>query len=77
MNSVARIARMAERYGIPVAMHNHARVHPNEFATPDDFAKAIDTDGDTILDARAGRTISATVEAALESGRTGSPVTVT
>ena len=48
-----------------------------DYLLVDDFANAIDTDGDTILDARAGRAISATVEAALESGRTGSPVTVT
>ena len=43
----------------------------------ENFAHAIDTDGDTILDARAGRAIAATVEAALQSGRTGRPVEVT
>ena len=41
MNSVPRIARYAERYGMPVAMHNHSRVDPNEFSGPDDFARAI------------------------------------
>jgi len=41
MNSVARIAPLAERHGIRVGMHNHSRVDPNEFATPDDFARAM------------------------------------
>lgn len=41
MNSVPRIARYADRYGMPVAMHNHSRVDPNEFSSPDDFARAI------------------------------------
>ncbi len=48
-----------------------------DYLLVDDFANAIDTDGDTILDSRAGRAISATVEAALESARTGIPITVT
>lgn len=43
----------------------------NDFLLMEDFARAIDTDGDTILDARAGRAISATVQAALESGQSG------
>jgi len=42
----------------------------------DSFARAIDTDGETMLDARAGRAICATVAAAIESGRTGKPVEV-
>ena len=46
MNSVGRIARFADRYGVPVAMHNHSRIEPNEFATPDDFARAIEIGGD-------------------------------
>ena len=45
MNSVPRIARYADRYGMPVAMHNHSRVDPNEFSSPDDFARAIETGG--------------------------------
>ena len=40
----------------------------------DDFARAIDTGGDTLLNACAGRAIVATVNAALESGRTGRAV---
>ena len=42
----------------------------------DDFARAIDTGSDTLLDARAGRAIVATVNAALESGRTGRAVRI-
>ena len=41
INSVPRIARMAMRHGIPVAMHNHSRVDLNEFSGPDDFARAM------------------------------------
>ncbi len=41
-----------------------------------DFARAIDEDGETLLDARASRHILATVEAALESARTGRAVEV-
>jgi predicted dehydrogenase len=37
------------------------------------FAAAIDDDGETILDARAGRAICATVAAAIKSGRSGQP----
>jgi predicted dehydrogenase len=42
----------------------------------ENFAQAIDNDTDTILDARASLAIFATVEAALESCRTGQPVEV-
>ncbi len=46
MNSVYRIAPLARRHGIAVAMHNHSRIDPNEFATPDDFARAMRIGGD-------------------------------
>lgn len=48
----------------------------NDFFMAEDFAKAIDTGGPTMLDARASRAIFATVEAALESSRTGRVVAV-
>ncbi len=48
----------------------------NDYLLAADFAHAIDTDGDTILDARTSRSITATVAAALESGRTGVVVDV-
>ncbi len=48
----------------------------NDFLLAENFANAIDMDGDTILDVRASRAIYATVEAALESCRTGKSVEV-
>ena len=48
----------------------------NDFLLMENFAGAIDTDGETILDAQAGRAICATVQAAIDSGRTGVPVDV-
>ena len=55
----------------------HQRIaDDNNFQLPEDFARAIDTDGDTMLNARAGRAICATVQAAIDSGRSGTTVTV-
>jgi predicted dehydrogenase len=48
----------------------------NDFFMAEDFAQALDTGGPTMLDARASRAIFATVEAALESARTGRAVAV-
>lgn len=48
----------------------------NDFLLADNFAQAIDTDGETILDAGASRDIFAITAAALESCRTGQPATV-
>jgi predicted dehydrogenase len=45
-----------------------------EFLHADNFAQAIDNDGDTLLNVRVSRQILATVHAALESCRTGQPV---
>jgi len=39
--TVPRIAPLAERFKIPVAVHNHSKISPNEFATPDDFTRAM------------------------------------
>jgi sugar phosphate isomerase/epimerase len=38
---VPRVASAAARYKIKVGMHNHSRVDPNEFATPENFTAAI------------------------------------
>ena len=43
----------------------------NDYLLADDFARAMDADGDTILNVQTSRAITATVQAALESGRTG------
>ena len=60
----------------PTEFRNIRITNDNDFLLSDDFAHAIDTDGSTTLDARASRAIAATVFAAIESGRTGKPVTV-
>ena len=56
--------------------HRRMADDAHAFQLPDDLARAIDTDGDTILDAKAGRDICATVSAALESARSGRVVEV-
>lgn len=48
----------------------------NDFLLADDFARAIDANRETVLDIRASRAVFATVEAALESCRTGEAVEV-
>jgi hypothetical protein len=63
--------------GRPDSEYPYIRVaNENDWLLADNLACAIDTDGDTILDARAGRTICATVQAAIDSGRSGRPVNV-
>jgi predicted dehydrogenase len=63
--------------GQPAKEFRNRRVAEDlDYLLVDDFLQAIDTDGETILDAVAGRAICAVVEAALESGRTGAPVEV-
>jgi len=42
VNVMGRVDEAAQRYGIRVGMHNHANVDkPNEFATPDSFARGM------------------------------------
>ena len=48
----------------------------NDFLLAENFARAIDRNCETVLDAKAARAIFATVEAALQSSRTGQPVNV-
>jgi sugar phosphate isomerase/epimerase len=38
---VARVAPFAKKHQMRVAVHNHSKIDPNEFATPEDFEKAI------------------------------------
>ena len=49
----------------------------NDYLLADDMARAIESGGSTILDARTSRQITAIVAAAIESGRTGKLVEVT
>jgi sugar phosphate isomerase/epimerase len=39
--AVARVAQVAARHALPVGMHNHSQIDPNEFATPQDFEQAM------------------------------------
>jgi len=64
--------------GQPAEAFRHRRVAmDNDYLLMENFAQAIDHDGSTVMDARIGREISGTVQAAIESGRTGKPVDVT
>jgi len=61
----------------PPQEFRHRRVAVDlDFLLVDDFLRAIDTDGPTLLDAPASRAICAVVEAALESAHTNAPVDV-
>lgn len=63
--------------GQPPAEYRNVRVaDSNNFLLMENFKTAIETGADTLLDAQAGRDITATVAAAIESGRTGRPVDV-
>lgn len=42
VDTAAKIYPFAEKYRIYVGMHNHDSMKPNEFSTPDDFAKAME-----------------------------------
>ncbi len=41
VSTAARLDSFAKKAGVTVAFHNHSNIRPNEFATPDDFAKAL------------------------------------
>jgi len=63
--------------GQPAIEFRHRRVaDDSDYLQLEAFARAIDTGGDTMLDARTSRDILATVEAAIRSGRTGRLVQV-
>lgn len=42
VNTVARVAPVAERHKVLVGMHNHSRIDPNEFATKQSLVDALD-----------------------------------
>jgi predicted dehydrogenase len=63
--------------GQPATEFRNRRVaNDNDYLLMDDFARAIDTGGETALGVRASRAICAAVTAALESARSGQPVEV-
>ena len=63
--------------GQPEREYRHLRVaNQNDLLLADNFLSAMETGSETILDARGGRAICATVHAAIQSGQTGRPVEV-
>ncbi len=63
--------------GQPPAEFRHRRVaNENDFCLAENFARTLDGDEDSVLDVHTARAICATVAAAIESGRSGAPVTV-
>ena len=60
----------------PLEFKNERIANENDFLLMDDFARALDTGSEPILNAQAGRDIAATVFAAVESGKTGQLVEV-
>lgn len=55
---------------------NKRVANDNDWLLADDFARAIDTGGDTSLNVNVSRDICATVHAAIQSGKTATPVQV-
>jgi len=49
VSTAKRIGPLADKYKIYVGFHNHGNIRPNEFATPDDFAKALAEGGSKYL----------------------------
>jgi sugar phosphate isomerase/epimerase len=41
VSTAEKVDPFAQKHRIRVGMHNHSRIAPNEFATPDDFAEAM------------------------------------
>jgi predicted dehydrogenase len=63
--------------GQPEKEFRHRRVAiENDFLLMENFARAIDTGGDTILNVRLSRHITAAVDAAIQSGKSGHVETV-
>jgi len=42
VSTAKRIDPFARKYKMRVGMHNHSNIRPNEFATPEDFSKAME-----------------------------------
>ncbi|MGH9833155.1 MAG: sugar phosphate isomerase/epimerase family protein [Blastocatellia bacterium] len=48
VNTAKRIDVYAKQFKVRVGMHNHSRITPNEFATAEDFAKAMEGNSEYI-----------------------------
>ena len=65
------------RHGAPAPRYRPGRAaNENERRRHDDLVRAIDEDGETMMAATVARHIQATVEAAVESAKTGAAVEV-
>ncbi|MCH8922891.1 MAG: Gfo/Idh/MocA family oxidoreductase [Planctomycetes bacterium] len=60
----------------PTEFRRRRIANDNDYQLMQNFADAIDHDGETMLDAKAGRAICATVDAAIRSGKSGRPEAV-
>ncbi len=41
VSTAKRVDPFAQKYKLPVGMHNHSNIRPNEFATPENFTEAM------------------------------------
>jgi sugar phosphate isomerase/epimerase len=48
VSTAAKVDPFAQKHGIAVAFHNHSRVAPDEFASPDSFAAALEGRSDRL-----------------------------
>ena len=48
VSTAKRIDPFAKKHKMRVGMHNHSNIRPNEFATPDDFTKAMEGNSEYI-----------------------------
>ena len=63
IKTVARVAPLAARYDMKVGMHNHSRIDPNEFATPQNFVDAMKAGGYIVVNLDIGHFTAANFDA--------------
>ena len=63
IKTVARVAPVAARHGMRVGMHNHSRIDPNEFATPQNFEDAMKVGSHIVVNLDIGHFTAANFDA--------------
>ena len=63
IKTVPRIAPIAARHGMRVGMHNHSRIDPNEFATPQNFEDAMKAGSHIVVNLDIGHFTAANFDA--------------